>query len=536
MDEMERALRGITASCLLAAASVMPSLAAECGNNAAECAAFHISRQEFAQAIPHLQQNLKAAPHNVKVMNLLGLSYTATGQIEKANEQFRAALKVQPSFYAAEKNLAVNEFGSGHLAAAKEHFERVLQHVPLDEVSHFYLGEIAFVAKDCAAALSHYDKSRTRIVNNPDLIFRYAFCALDRQRAPAAATMLELLPPGDGHAHFRAGQMLGKAGLHREAAKHFALARPAYPEPQVAGYNQILMLLQSGDHSEAIRVGEELVAQGHQQSEIFNLLSEAYRKNDQVKEAYEALRRATRIHPQEENNYVDLAALCLDYENYDLGLEITNIGLHKIPNSDRLYLQRGVMRAMKGQVAESEKDFEIAQKLAPGKTLPHVALGIAWMQLGQISKAAEALRQQAKLNPDDFLINYLLGEALVRSGPTPGSDEENEAVRAFEASVRANPDFVHSRAGLGKLLLRRGEVDRAIEVLEKAVELDPTEAAPAFQLANAYRRRGDAVRAEKMMAHVGALHQKDREDAVGKALKRIVREGTPTPAPGPKAP
>ena len=536
MAEVNSVLIWATAAWLAGTALTPAARAEECGNNSAECAAYHISRQEYAQAIPHLETILKESPRNVKVINLLGLSYTATGQIEKANAQFRAALKTQPDFYAAEKNLAVNEFGSGHLPEAKGHFENVLQRVPSDDVAHLYLGEIAFVGKDCARALDHYDKSRTRIVNNSDLIFRYAFCSLNQNRPGSAATMLDLLPRSDAAGHFRAGEMLGKAGLFKEAAGHFALSRSGYAEPQVAGYNQVLMLNKGGDYAGAIRVGEELVAQGYKQSELFNLLSEAYRNNEQIKEAYDALRRATQIHPQEENNYVDLAALCIDYENYDLGLEITNIGLAKIPNSDRLYLQRGVMRAMKGQVAESEKDFEMAHNLAPTKTLPYVALGIAWMQLGNIPKAIQALREQDKLHPGDFLISYLLGEALIRSGPQPGSEGENEAVQAFETSVKLNPDFVHSRAELGKLLLRRGEVDRAIVELEKAVEIDPTEAAPAFQLANAYRRKGDTARAEKMMAHVGTLHQKEREDSVGKALKRIVREGTPSPAPGPGSP
>ena len=84
-----------------------------------------------------------------------------------------------------------------------------------------------------------------------------------------------------------------------------------------------------------------------------------------MKEAYDALRQATRIERKDENNYVDLAAICLDYANYDLGLEITEIGLRNVPNSDRLYLQRGVMRAMKGQLKEAEQDLAAASKLAP---------------------------------------------------------------------------------------------------------------------------------------------------------------------------
>lgn len=484
-----------------------------------------MSRREYSQAIPYLEQTLDGSPRSVKVLNLLGISLTASGQVEKANVQFKKALGLQPDFFPAEKNLAVNEFNSGRRSEAKGHFQNVLRYALDDEVANLYLGEIFFMEKQCAAALPHYDRSRGRIVNSPDLIFRYAHCSLDQKRAAPAATMLSLLPAADALSQFRAGQMLGQAGVFKEAAEHFGLSRPGYPEPNIAGYNQVLMLFKSGDYPAATRVGQELIAQGYKQSDLYSLVSEAYQKNDQIKEAYDVLRKATQINPREESNYVDLAALCLDYENYDLGLEISDIGLRNIPNSDRLYLQRGVMRAMKGQVAESEKDFQMAHTLAPAKTLPYVALGIAWMQLGETQKAVEELREQSKLNPSDYLIHYLLGEALIRSGPVPGSEKENEAIGAFATSVRLNPSFSHSQVELGKLLLRRGQLDQAIVALEKAVLLDPTEAAGTFQLAQAYRRKGESAKADQMMARLEKLHAKERGDEVEKALKRIVKEG-----------
>ena len=525
---MSRWCAKIVVGCVISLA--FPSLSARavlCGPAAYDCALYHVARHEFGPAIRYLEKSLKAKPGDLKALNLMGIALTGSGQIEKANHQFRRALEINPRFYPALKNLAVNELTMKRTAEAKAHFEQVLKLAPQDEVAHLSLAEIHFVAKQCAPALEHYEKSRMRIVNDPDLIIHYSKCSLEQSQIKAATTMLDLLPPGDAAAQFHAGEMLGRAEAFGEAAKHFGMARPKYPDPYVAGYNQTLMLVRGGAYPAAVRVAQELIAHGYERSELYNLASEAYLKNDQIKEAYDALRKATQIEPKEESNYVDLAAICLDYANYDLGLEITEIGLRHLPKSDRLYLQRGVMRAMKGQVEEAEKDFTAAQELSPEKALPYVALGIAWMQMGRIQKAVEVLRQQAELNPKDFLVHYLLGEALVRSGPEAGSAEESEAIAAFEKSARLYPGFVHSRAGLGKLLLKRGEVDRAIVELEKAVELDPTETSPAFQLAQAYRRKGDNARADAMMARLGELHQQEREGYMDKALKRIVKEGAP---------
>ena len=75
---------------------------------------------------------------------------------------------------------------------------------------------------------------------------------------------------------------------------------------------------------------------------------------------------------------------------------------------------------MRNQFDLAEQDFQLAAKLAPEKDLSYVALGVSYMQLGDLPKAIASLRQRIKQKPDDFTLRYLLGEALVRSGATPG--------------------------------------------------------------------------------------------------------------------
>ena len=66
------------------------------------------------------------------------------------------------------------------------------------------------------------------------------------------------------------------------------------------------------------------------------MLAEAYEGNQQIQEAIDRLRQATQLAPKDENNYVDLATLCTNYDAYDLGLEIIAVGLHEIPQAERL--------------------------------------------------------------------------------------------------------------------------------------------------------------------------------------------------------
>src|SRR5262249_61923808 len=134
-------------------------------------------------------------------------------------------------------------------------------------------------------------------------------------------------------------------------------------------------------------VAQEYLSRGHKKAELYNLLSQAYEGNGQTVEAYNALKTATQMDPKDENNYLDLATLCVDHANYDLGLEIVSVGIRNLPQSDRLYFQRGALLAMKGQSAQAVGDFEAARKLAPNKSLPYVARGVVLLELGEASNA-----------------------------------------------------------------------------------------------------------------------------------------------------
>jgi Flp pilus assembly protein TadD len=356
--------------------------------------------------------------------------------------------------------------------------------------------------------------------------------ALERKDRASVPTLLARLPTDDGESHFKAAAMLVEAEEYAAAAKEFGIARRTYRDAYIAGYDQALAYVKAGDYASAISTANELLSQGHETAELADVAATAYLKSGQTKQAYNALRLATKLDPQDEDAYVDLSNLCLDDEKYDLGLEIATIGLSHLPKSQRLYLQRGVMRAMKGEFSGAEEDFSSALKLAPQEVLPSVALGLVSMQRGHLDQAVEVLRRAAKQHPDSYLAQYWFAKVLLQSGVAPRTKDGDEILAALEASVKSNPDFWHSRTDLGKLLLERGEVGPAIAELEKAVALNPNATSPLYLLAQAYRRQGDDARASDLMARVSKMQAQERENLPAMSLKQIVREGTTGEHPG----
>ena len=508
--------------------------AADCGPTAYDCALQHVARREFMQAIRLLEVQLAATPRDLKALNLVGIALTGAGRKADANDRFRTALSIDPSFNPARKNLAINEFDAGRSASAKSHLESVLKLAPADEIANIYLAEILFQSKETSAALKHYDKAGDRISQSPAWLLHYARCQLDAGRTEDAVTILERLPERDADGHFEAGVALGRAGAHAPAARFFARARAGYKDPYVAGYNQTLMLIEAGDHAEAARVAEEILSQGTRPAELYNLAARAYAGVGRIQEAYDALRNAARIEPKAVENYIDLAMLCMEHENFDLGMEIVDVGLARQPESWMLHVQRGVLWAMKSQFGQAEKEFDAARGLAPNQPVPYAALAMVWMQSGQTGKAVDVLRGETRRGNGGHVIPYIFAVSLLRSGVDPEQPAGLEAALALGAAIRAKPDFTPARAELGRLLLKRGDLDGAIGELEKAAALDPGRAATLYALAQAYRKKGDRQKASDLLARVSKLNERERGDDPDAELKRVVvrlvREGAQTGA------
>ena len=499
-----------------------------------ECAMSLVEREEYGAAVDILQPALAQAPRDLRLLNLLGIALTGAGRIEDADARFRQALAIDAAFQPARKNLAVNQFNQGRLARAERLFQQVLADLPEDEVAHLHLGEIEYARKNNAAALKHYEKSGARVMAGPAWMLHYAGTLLAAGHTARAITVLNLLPRDDADTRFEAGVELGRAGAYREAASFFGSARNGYRDPQVAGYNQTLMLVEAGDHGTAIEVAEDLVRRELAGADLYNLASRAYLAAGRIQEAYDALRTATRLEPSNVQHYVELALICVDHENYELGIEIVDIGLQYQPESAALHLHRGVLLVLKGMVKEAEPAFERARALTPRSAAPPVALAMAWMQTGRTDRAVELLRREAE-GSRDAALPYMFGIALVRSGVDPSDAGGTEAMRAFEAAVRLDGQMAGARAELGKILLKRGDVDGAIAQLERAMALDADDVAAAYSLAQAYRRSGRVDQAQAMLSRVSALNARQRGDDPDRELKRlvvrIVREGAAPVSP-----
>ncbi len=483
-----------------------------------------LKQHDLSAAVSSLQTALKTDSRNLKMRNLLGIILLEAGKAKEAEAEFQETVTIEPRFYPARKNLAVAEFTLGRFDIAKTNFKKVLGQKPDDPIAFLYLGELAYRSGDLPQASIDFQKSMPNLFGVPGFAVHYADCLIQSGKIPEAVGVLRQLPEGAADAQFAAGVLLARAHDYADSSHCFHQARRGYADPYAAAYNEALTELQGGLYQDVIDTVEGIPREIPAKGELLNLEGAAFRKLNRVSEAYKALRKAAELSPNEEQNYIDLADLCLDYNNYDLGREIINIGLKSIPDSERLYLHRGVMNAMRAKLSEAEADFQFAADLAPRATLPKAALSLTWIAMGDVTKATQTLRECDKSNQSDFAIPFLLGQVLTRQAADIGSTMQAEAIAAFEKAVALNPNYAPAHAELGKILLRQGDEARGIAELEKSLSQDPQERTAAYQLAQAYRKKGEQERASELMARVRDLTTNERDQDLKKSMVLIVRQ------------
>ena len=151
------------------------------------------------------------------------------------------------------------------------------------------------------------------------------------------------------------------------------------------------------------------------------------------------------------------------------------------------------MSKLSGKGENSTRVFaERLEKVATGQATLAQAVGLTRDQLYSIAGKGYQLLNQGKLDdarmiyeglvaadPFDSVFHCHLAAVLWRSG------NEARAFEEYDAAVRFNIANVDALAGRGELFLLRGEAEKGVEDLSRALEIDPKCSRPSTQRARA---------------------------------------------------
>ncbi len=344
-----------------------------------------------------------------------------------------------------------------------------------------------------------------------------------RQQVPASqnqSTPVQQSETGlaaqDADGELQTGTALTRKGLFREAIPHLLAARGRTASEYAVTFNLALCYLGTSQFKSAIDLLNGLRNAGHDRADVENLLAQAYIGNAQPQQALASLQRAASLSPQDEKLFSFVAEACRDHEEYSLGLKVVDIGLQNLPRSARLHYERAMFLAQLDQLDRAKPEFELVGKLAPASEISYLAAAHEALLEGDISGAIGAAREGVKQGYENPALLTVLGEALIRSGVTPGQPEFSEVQTVLEKAVTQRPNDPASQLALGRVYLMTGRAGDSIAHLETARQLEPGNQSVYANLAKAYQRHGDIQQAQNALATLQRLNQA-QADRIGSA-------------------
>ena len=152
----------------------------------------------------------------------------------------------------------------------------------------------------------------------------------------------------------------------------------------------------------------------------------------------------------------------------------------KSPLKARPHNNLGQVLADQGHFAEAVKHYSEALRINPDYAEAHNNLGIALKTQGKISEAISHYNEALRIDPNFVAAHNNLGNALIiQQGVTA------KAISHFKEALRLNPKFAEAYSSLSVALIRKGNIDEAIDILKKALQINPHIAATYVNLGGA---------------------------------------------------
>jgi tetratricopeptide (TPR) repeat protein len=410
-------------------------------------------------ALSILLERHRSDPSNADLCQQIGIAYTRLENFAQAENFYREAVRLNPGFWAAHKNLGTVLWFLDRKTESEHEFLAVTKVLPADPVPHLYLGLAAYTRRDFPHAKMQFEKAGALASENP-----------------------EALPP--------------------VLESYLATNDMSFPGKVM----EQLTHSESPDPALLSRVGA-----------LFSQYGYPDRAASLLEQAYHAYSRATEADPNSEDGYVAFAEFASAHGNDDYALQVVARGLEHVPESPALLFERGILWALKGDRTQAENSFLKANRLKPAWNLPLLALGVSKLESGDATQAAAMFQKVCAADPRDSRAQYLYATALSRQG----GETRAAAIAALRKAIDIDPKESRAHTLLGQLHMQAGKADAAALEWRAALKIDPENSTALYQLGLLYRKQGKTAEAERLLREFQRVKAKARGEE--ESLVQILR-------------
>ena len=305
--------------------------------------------------------------------------------------------------------------------------------------------------------------------------------------------------PKSSTAYYQRAETLLKTGDSARAITDLQTAAQLSPSPAGSRRRLGQVYLGLGRTSEAIAMGQGLVAQPNASFESWGFLGDAYQAAGQLAQSERTFVEAAGKFPKLPIAHWRLGTIYGFQRKYALAIGAFNRGLAIAPEDPSLLRGLAFAQNQSGNHKAAILTAEKLVKLQPGDAEAAFLLGTLYQDQGRAEDAKRVYRDVIRLKPDHALGHNNLAAMLTESG------QAAEALPLARKAATLAPENLFVLDTLGWALEKNGQHKEAREALEKAATRQPPSPTVLYHLAVACQALGDGRAARQALEKALAL-------------------------------
>ncbi len=313
----------------------------------------------------------------------------------------------------------------------------------------------------------------------------------------------------EGDARLAESDFAGAHEAYQQAIEEAPEYSPAYSHRAYA------LLFNPAEQKQAVEEARLATELQPDSGEAWAYLARALDWNGQFDEALEAAQRAERLNPDNANVQSFLAEVLADLRMYDAAQKAGEEAVRIDPSNAEAHRNLAYVYGFMGRSEDALREYEKAHSLEPEFVHRSTSLAAHYLyDAGDDFAAADWLAKAEAIAPDDYItLLFLAGlnsgqgklaeavaycERILELAPNApdgynclggvflDAARYDEAIRARQAAILADPGDETGFVGLGYTYYSIGECDRAAPQFERAVEIHPRSGSSHAGLGFAY--------------------------------------------------
>jgi tetratricopeptide (TPR) repeat protein len=486
-------------------------------------------------AIEQYEQIVKIEPNNVDDHLLLGRLYRLNNDLQKAENELKIAIKLDPDSEEGVTTLALLYSDEGDTA----HALQVLSSVPDTARSaklYAALGATYEQRKDYKSAIDAYKHAIQLDRDNLDAIRGLAENLLNDGQIDAALDQYKVIAdanPEDAQTYLRISEIYRRQGKYEQALDSLKKAQTMVPDALEVPYNIAVVYQAQARYDEAEKILQDLLKKtekpdtSYSQSDRNNRgifierLGMVYRDQENYQAAVDTFRKMILLGDDNaKTGYQDIIDTYREAKQWSQATAVAKEAMQKLPDDRDLRMVLDAQLADTGDPEKPIADIRSLLKGTPEDREVYIRLAIVYTRLKRWSSAEESLSKAESLStkPDDKEYIYFL-----RGSTYEREKKYDEAEAEFKRVLAANPQSAVTLNYLGYMNADRGvQLEESVNYIKQAVSLEPTNGAYLDSLGWAYYKLGKYDLAEETLTkaslrmgsdptvqdHLGDLYQK----------------------------